>query len=44
MSRKDIRINSDFLSLVIGFVVGFLISFAICWNTIIYIVKIILEK
>ncbi len=44
MSKRDIKISSEFLSLVVGFIIGFLVSFAVCWNTILYIVKIILEK
>jgi hypothetical protein len=44
MSKKNVKISSEFLSLVVGFVLGFLISFAISWNTIVYIIGIIMDK
>ncbi|MDD3711306.1 MAG: hypothetical protein PHP37_01745 [Patescibacteria group bacterium] len=44
MKKKGIKIGSDFLSLVVGFVLGFLIAFTYCWKTIMYVINVLLEK
>ncbi len=42
--NKSIKISSDFLTLVIGFILGFLIAFSFCWKTISYIITALLER
>jgi len=44
MKKKGIRVGSDFVSLVVGFVLGFLIAFTYSWKTIMYIIGVLLEQ
>jgi len=44
MRDKNIKISSEFLTLILGFILGFLIAFSFCWKTISYIINALLEK
>jgi hypothetical protein len=44
MKKKGFKISTESLSFVGGFIVGFLVAFAFSWNTIVYIIEMIMEK
>jgi hypothetical protein len=44
MEKKGIKISTDAISFIGGFVVGFLVAFVFSWNTIVYIINMIIEK
>ena len=44
MKKKGLRISNEFLAFASGFVLGFLIAFAFSWQTVVYLISVIIDK